>query len=82
MTAVLPWSKLAPTRWFSGCGGFWPSAAAWRWIRNRLSATCSGVRTQGARVNTVATVALLLQLAFWPWVSRTLGCAPAGLTLD
>src|SRR5437773_6753396 len=60
MTAVLPLSKLAHTRWFSGRGAAGSSAGIWR-IRNRLSTTCSGVRTQGARVNTVA---ILLRLAF------------------
>lgn len=42
-------------------------------LPNRLSTTCSGVRTQGARVNTAATVAILFRLAFCPLVSRTVG---------
>ena len=43
--------------------------------------TCCGVLTQGARVKTVATVAIRFLLAFCPLVSRTLGCAPQGLTM-
>jgi hypothetical protein len=43
--------------------------------------TCCGVRTQGARVKTVATVAIRFLLAFCPLVSRALGCAPQGLTM-
>ena len=34
--------------------------------------TCCGVRTQGARVKTVATVAIRFLLAFCPLVSRAL----------
>src|SRR5271167_4083471 len=36
--------------------GVCPLAGVWQRIRNRLSTTCSGVRTQGTRVNTAATV--------------------------
>ncbi|MBI1791635.1 MAG: DUF4123 domain-containing protein [Acidobacteria bacterium] len=39
-------------------------------VPNRLSTTCWGVRTQGARVNTAATVAIFLRLAFCPLVRR------------
>src|SRR2546426_11438211 len=47
----------------------------------RLSMTCCGVRTQGARVKTVATVAIRFLLAFWPLVSRAVGCEQQGLTM-
>ena len=50
-------------------------------MRNKLSTTCCGVRTQGARVKTAATVAMRFLLAFCPLVSRDVGCAPAGLTM-
>ena len=43
--------------------------------------TCCGVRTQGAREKTVATVAIRFLLAFCPLVSRALGSAPQGLTM-
>jgi hypothetical protein len=43
--------------------------------------TCCGVRTQDARVKTVATVAMRFLFAFCPLVSRALGCAPPGLTM-
>ena len=43
--------------------------------------TCCGVRTQGARVKTVATVALRFLLAFCPLVSRAEGCGPQDLTM-
>ena len=43
--------------------------------------TCCGVRTQGARVKAVATVAMRFLLAFCPLVSRAVGCAPSGLTM-
>src|SRR5271157_3934588 len=39
MTAVLPLSRLAHTRLFSGRGGVCPRAEVWRRIRNRLSTT-------------------------------------------
>ena len=47
-----------------------------REVGKRLSMTCCGVRTQGARVKTVATVAMRFLLAFCPLVSRAVGCAP------
>src|SRR5450631_806322 len=75
MTAALPFSRLAQTRLFSGRGGGgWPVAVltlALLTARNRLSTTCTGVRIQGCRVNTVATVAIFLRLAFCPLVRRT-----------
>src|SRR5436853_6713069 len=73
ITAVLPLSKLAHTRLFSGRGGGGVSPDAGREVGKRLSMTCCGVRTQGARVKTVATVAIRFLLAFWPLVSRALG---------
>ena len=81
ITAVLPLSKLAHTRLFSGRGGGGASPVAGREIGKRLSMTCCGVRTQGARVKTVAAVAIRFLLAFCPLVSRALGCAPQGLTM-
>lgn len=80
MTADLPLSKLAHTRLFSGRGGVGVSPGVRR-VGKRLSMICCGVRTQGARVKTAATVAILFLLAFWPLVSRGLGCAPPGLTM-
>lgn len=50
-------------------------------VRNRLSTTCSGVRTHGLVVNTAATVAILFRLTFCPLVSRAVGRAPSGLTM-
>src|SRR5437762_10811531 len=64
MTAVLPLSRLAHTRLFSGRGGGGGSSEVRRAMENRLSTTCCGVRTQGARVKTVATVAIRFLLAF------------------
>jgi hypothetical protein len=81
MTAVLPLSKLAHTRLFSGRGGGGASPDTGREVGKRLSMTCCGVRTQGARVKTVATVAIRFLLAFCPLVSRALGRAPEGLTM-
>jgi len=51
-------ARLAHARLFSGRGGAGTSSGVGREMRNRLSATCCGVRTQGARVKTVATVAM------------------------
>ena len=48
---------------------------------NRLSTTCSCVRAQGARVNTAATVAIFLRLAFGPLVYPTERCGLPGLTM-
>ncbi len=81
MTVVLPLSGLAQTRLFSARGGAGESAADGRRVGNRLSTTCSGVRTRGARVNTVATVAILFRLAFRPLARRAEGWGtPLGLT--
>src|SRR5579863_4289655 len=81
MTAALPLSKLAHTRLFSGRGGVGASREVRRRVGNRLSTTCDGVRTQGARVKTAATVAIRFLLAFCPLVSREVGCASPGLTM-
>ena len=82
MTVVLPLSGLAQTRLFSARGGAGESAADGRRVGNRLSTTCSGVRTRGARVNTVATVAILFRLAFRPLARRAEGWGtPLGLTM-
>src|ERR1022692_430592 len=81
MTAFFPLSRLAHTRLFSGRGGAGASSGVGREMRNRLSTTCCGVRTQGARVKTAATVAMRFLLAFCPFVSRSVGCAPGGLTM-
>src|ERR1700719_1605417 len=82
MTAFFPLSRLAHTRLFSGRGGVVVSSLVGREIRNKLSTTCCGVRTQGARVKTDATVAIRFLLAFCPFVSRGVGCAPGGLTME
>src|SRR5262249_33554889 len=74
-------SKLAHTRLSSGRGGGGASPDAGREVGKRFSMTCCGVRTQGVRVKTVATVAMRFLLAFCPLVSRALGCAPQGLTM-
>src|SRR5229473_7169816 len=81
MTAFLLLSRLAHTRLFSGRGGAGASSGVGREMRNKLSATCCGVRTQGVRVKTAATVAMRFLLAFCPFVSRGVGCAPEGLTM-
>ena len=44
--------------------------------------TGCGVRTQDARVKTVATVAIRFLFAFCPLVRRALGCAPPGLPME
>src|SRR5690349_11071673 len=80
ITAVLPFRRLAHTRLFSGRGGGVASDGGQE-VGKRLSMTCCGDRTQGARVKTVATVAIRFLLAFCPLVSRALGCAPPGLTM-
>ena len=49
-------------------------------VGNKLSRTCCGVRTPGARVNTVATVAMRFLLDFCPLVRRSAGRAATGLT--
>src|SRR6201988_928315 len=81
MTAVFPLSRLAQTRLFSGRGGAGASSGVGRGRRNRLSTACCGVRIQGARVKTAATVAMRFLLAFCPFASRGAGCAPGGLTV-
>src|ERR1700681_576247 len=81
MTAFLPLIRLAHTRLFSGRCGAGASSEVGREMRNRLSTTCCGVRTQGARVKTAATVAMRFLLAFCPFDSRGVGCVPGGLTM-
>src|SRR5260370_4266802 len=49
MTAFLLLSRLAHTRLFSGRGGTVASSGVVREMRNKLSTTCCGVRTQGVR---------------------------------
>ncbi len=78
---LVPLSKLAQTRLFSGRSGVGASPEVRRRVENRLSTSCCGVRTQGARVKTVATVAIRFLLAFCLLVSRSVGCAPSGLTM-
>lgn len=70
--------QTGPHRLFSGRGGVGASPAVRRPVRNTLSTTCCGVRIQGARVKTVATVAIRFLLAFCPLVGRGVVCA-AGL---
>src|SRR6266571_3898312 len=81
-TAALPFNRLAQTRlfWGLGGGGDW-SLLVLVWTRNRLSTTCSGVRIQGWRVNTAATVAIFFRLAFCPLVRRTERSLRGGLTM-
>src|SRR5450631_2226829 len=85
MTAALPFSRLAQTRLFSGRGGGgWPVAVltlALLTARNRLSTTCTGVRIQGCRVNTVATVAHLFAVGLLPFgaADTVLALAMVGL---
>src|SRR6266566_7709579 len=83
MTEALPFTRLAHTRLCSGRGGHsGPVSFTFLGsVRNRLSTTCWGVRTQGARVNTAATVAIFLRLTFCPLVSRTERCGLPGLTM-
>src|SRR5260370_31926684 len=80
-TAALPFTRLAQTRLFSGLGGGDWSWWVWVWTRNRLSTTCSGVRIQGWRVNTAATVAIFFRLAFCPLVRRKEGWLLGGLAM-
>src|SRR5712692_9055516 len=81
MTAFLLLSRLAHTRLFSGRGGAGASSGVGREIRNKLSTTCCGVRSQGMRLKTAATVAMRFLLALSPFVNRGVGCAPGGLTM-
>ncbi len=83
MTEVLPFTRLAHTRLCSGRGGqSGPVSITFLGsVRNRLSTTCSGVRTQGARVKTAATVAIFLRLAFCPLINRTERCELPALTM-
>src|SRR5271168_130748 len=81
MTAFLPLSRLAHTRLFSGRGGVGAFSEVGREMRNKLSTTCCGVRTQGARVKTAATVAMRFLLAFCPFDNRGVGGTPGGLTM-
>src|SRR5712691_11110181 len=80
-TAALPFTKLAQTRLFSGLGGGDWSWLVLVWTRYRFSTTCSGVRIQGWRVNTAATVAIFFRLAFCPLVRRTERSLRGGLTM-
>src|SRR5438876_6313506 len=71
--------RLAHTRLCSGRGGGLSPARVVGSLRKRLSTTGWGVRIHAARMNTAATVAIFLRLAFCPLVSRTARCPPFGL---
>src|SRR5438876_429706 len=73
--------RLAHTRLCSGRGGGLSPARVVGSLRKRLSTTCWGVRIHAARMNTAATVAIFLRLAFCPLVSRTARCPPSGLIM-
>src|SRR5438876_429709 len=66
ITAALPLMRLAHTRLCSGRGGGLSPARVVGSLRKRLSTTCWGVRFHAARMNTAATVAIFLRLAFCP----------------